>query len=604
MSDGAGRKSMLPTKQAIDSVRAQVRDFLTSERSAATFEPRCDAWLSGFDPAFSRRLADHGWVGMTLPVEYGGGGASPRLRYAVIEELLAAGAPVAAHWFADRQTGPLLVRYGTEDQKRRFLPSIARGEAFFAIGMSEPDSGSDLAALRTSGSPTDGGWLVTGSKIWTSGAHRVPYMMALVRTASGGEDRHAGLSQLIVDLQSPGVDVRPIALLTGEKHFNEVVLQDVFVPHDMLVGREGEGWRQVTSELAYERSGPERILSTFPLLAELVFELGPKPTERGATAVGELVARLWSLRRLSFAIAARLERGEEPAAEAALVKDAGTRFEQDVIETARLALAPGAAGERYRRLYWDAVLAAPGFTLRGGTSEILRGIVARSLKPIGGPKMPPDDEVLRMVAQTAASVFGRDTADPWLEVEKAGLLGDEVSDLTMAAAVVAVSAYYAADIPYAERVMLPDVADRRRGALMRSVQLAGGVARVRDMAIEYAADRRQFGQAINRFQAVQHMLSELAAEAACAEAAAAGAVSDPSLEWVAAAKIVTGRAAGRAASLAHQIHGAIGFTREHPLHRVTTKLWRWRDEFGTESEWALELGRSLAGRDVWEVLTA
>jgi acyl-CoA dehydrogenase len=191
-----------------------------------------------------------------------------------------------------------------------------------------------------------------------------------------------------------------------------------------------------------------------------------------------------------------------------------------------------------------------------------------------------------------------------LEVEKAGLLGDEVADLTTAAAVVAVSAYHAADIPYAERVMLPDVADRRRGALMRSVQMAGGIARIRDMAIEYAADRRQFGQAINRFQAVQHMLAELAAEAACAEAAAVGAVSNPTVEWVAAAKIVTGRAAGRAASLAHQVHGAIGFTREHTLHRLTTKLWRWRDEFGTESEWTLELGNSLAGRDVWEVLTA
>jgi alkylation response protein AidB-like acyl-CoA dehydrogenase len=595
---------MLPAVQAIDSVRGEVREFLRQELRAGTFEPRCDAWLSGFDAGFSRKLGDHGWVGMTLPKEYGGGGASPRMRYAVIEELLAAGAPVAAHWIADRQTGPLLVRYGTEEQKRRFLPAIARGEPVFAIGLSEPDSGSDLASLRTAARPAKGGWLVTGSKVWTSGGHRVPYMLTLVRSTPNLEDRHAGLSQLIVDLRTPGVEVRPIALLSGEKHFNEVVLKEVFVPYEMLVGREGDGWRQVTAELAYERSGPERILSTFPLLAELVLELGPTPNERAAAAVGELVARLSSLRRLSLGIAARLERGEYPVAEAALVKDTGTKFERDVIEMARLVRSPEEGGERYRRLYWDAVLAAPGFTLRGGTSEILRGIVARSLKATGGPALLIDDEVLRLVARTAASVFGREAADPWSEVEKAGLLGDEVSDLTTAATVVAVSAYYAADIPYAERVMLPDPGDRVRGALMRSVQMAGGIARVRDMAIDYAADRHQFGQAINRFQAVQRLLAELAAEAACAEAAAAAAVANPSFEGVAAAKIVTGRAAGRAAGLAHQIHGAIGFTHEHPLHRLTTKLWRWRDEYGTESHWAVELGRSVAGRDVWELLTA
>src|SRR5258708_9667089 len=272
------------------------------------------------------------------------------MRYAVIEELLAAGAPVAAHWSADRQTGPLLIRYGTQDQKRRFLPAIARGEPVFAIGLSEPDSGSDLASLRTAARPAEGGWLVTGSKVWTSGGHRVPYMLTLVRTTPNLEDRHSGLSQLIVDLRAPGVDVRPIALLSGEKHFNEVVLKHAFVPHEMLVGREGDGWRQVTAELVYERSGPERILSTFPLLAELVSELGSKPSDRAAVAVGELVARLSSLRRLSLGIAARLEGGEDPVAEAALVKDAGTRFDRDVIETARLGLSPDGGRARYRRL--------------------------------------------------------------------------------------------------------------------------------------------------------------------------------------------------------------------------------------------------------------
>ena len=125
---------------AARSIRLQVRDFLRAEIAAGTFEPRCDAWLSGHDPGFSRTLASHGWVGMTFPRAYGGTGGPAVERFVVVEELLAHGAPVAAHWIADRQTGPLLLKYGSEAQRRRFLPAIARGECYFAIGMSEPDT--------------------------------------------------------------------------------------------------------------------------------------------------------------------------------------------------------------------------------------------------------------------------------------------------------------------------------------------------------------------------------------------------------------------------------------------------------------------------------
>jgi alkylation response protein AidB-like acyl-CoA dehydrogenase len=361
-------------------LREEVRAFLAEERAAGGFEPRCDAWLSGHSPEFSRRLAERGWVGMTWPKRYGGHERSQIERYAVLEELLAAGAPVAAHWIADRQTGPLLLRYGTEEQRQEFLPPMTQGECYFAIGMSEPDSGSDLASVRTTARPVEGGYSLNGTKVWTSHAHRSHYMITLVRTSPLGEDRHAGLSQLIVDLQGPGVTVRPIKLLSGEEHFNEVVFEDAFVPGGMLVGAEGEGWKQVTSELAYERSGPERFLSTFPLLVEAVRELGSDPGEAGARALGELYARLNALRRLSMEVARRLQAGEAPNVEAALVKDLGTRFEVDVIETARLLVAPETAGEDFRRLYKEAVAHAPGFTLRGGTSEILRGIVARGLR--------------------------------------------------------------------------------------------------------------------------------------------------------------------------------------------------------------------------------
>lgn len=358
-----------------------MRSFLAEELAAGRFEPRCDAWLSGHDPAFSRRLAERGWVGMTWPKKYGGHERSQLDRYTVIEEVLAAGAPVAAHWIADRQSGPLLLRFGTESQRERMLPAIARGECFFAIGMSEPDSGSDLASVRTSARRVEGGWLVNGTKVWTSHAQRSHYMIALVRTSPLERDKHEGLSQLIVDLHADGVQVRPIELLSGEPHFNEVVFKDAFVPADMLVGTEGTGWAQVTSELAYERSGPERFLSTFPLLRETVRELGRDPGEAGARDLGLLFARLAALRALSIGLAHRLQAGESPATEAAMVKDLGTRFETDVIDVSRALVQPEGAGDEWRRLYSEAVTHAPGFTLRGGTNEILRGVVARGLRP-------------------------------------------------------------------------------------------------------------------------------------------------------------------------------------------------------------------------------
>jgi acyl-CoA dehydrogenase len=370
----------VPQASAADpgQLRRKVRDFLAAQRSAGVFEPRCDSWLSGYSGKFSRLLGAQGWLGMTWPLKYGGHGRSEVERYTVNEELLAAGAPVAAHWFADRQVGPGILRYGSEQQRQAFLPAMARGELYFAIGMSEPDSGSDLASIRTAATSCPGGWRVTGTKVWTSHAHRAHYLLALVRTGERAADRHAGLSQLIIDLTAPGIQISPIEFLDGEQHFNEVVLDDVFVPAADILGAEGGGWRQVTSELAFERSGPERILSTFPLLAELVRRHG----SQGDPDVGLLLAELGTLRQMSRDVAGAIGAGQVPAAEAAIVKDLGTRFENRVIEvTRRVAQVepdPG-SDDALVRLLAQAVLHAPAFTLRGGTNEILRGIVARAV---------------------------------------------------------------------------------------------------------------------------------------------------------------------------------------------------------------------------------
>ena len=360
-------------------LRAEVRAFLATELAAGSYQPSCDNWLAGHSPQFSRRLAERGWVGMTWPKRYGGHERTALERYSVIEELLAAGAPVAAHWISDRQTGPLLLRYGSEAQRERFLPEMAAGRCFFCIGMSEPDSGSDLASIRTSAVRVEAGWLVNGVKVWTSGAHLNHYLLSLVRTSPPVEGRrHEGMSQVIIDLKSDGVEVRAIRTITGQHHFNEVVLRDVLVPDGMMVGEEGAGWQQVTAELAYERSGPERFLSTFQLLVQLIRELGSDIDASSAVAIGGLAAQLFTLRRLSLAVAGSIEAGLVPATEAALVKDLGTRFERELTEVVR-SVAPLDPSPRFQELMAEAVLAGPGFTLRGGTSEILRGIVARGL---------------------------------------------------------------------------------------------------------------------------------------------------------------------------------------------------------------------------------
>lgn len=375
------RPQLLPlpaTTPELEALRAEVRDFLAAEIRAGSFKPAVDAWQSGVDPGFSQRLAAHGWVGMTIPREYGGHGRSPLDRFTVTEELLAHGAPVAAHWIADRQMAPSILRHGTEDQKQKYLPGIARAERFFCIGMSEPDSGSDLASVRTRAVPDGDGWRISGTKVWTSVAHVATNMIALVRTDDG--DRHEGLSQLIIDLPHPAVTITPIITIDGAHHFNQVVFDHAYVDGSALLGRRGGGWQQVTAELANERSGPERVLSPFPLLARWADQVRAEE-ELATLELGRLVSRLLVLRQMSWGVAGQLASGQQPAVAAALVKDLGTTFEGDVVETVRKAVGtePGSGAVPLDDLLVDGVRHSPAFTLRGGTNEVLRSIIAKAL---------------------------------------------------------------------------------------------------------------------------------------------------------------------------------------------------------------------------------
>lgn len=364
-----------------EDLRADVRSFLAEELPKG-HTPGL-GMAAGHDPDFSKRLAARGWVGMAVPPEYGGHGRTAVERFIVTEELLAAGAPLSAHFVADRQTAPTLLHFGSEQQRAYFLPRISAGECWFSLGMSEPDSGSDLASVRTSARPTEGGWLLNGTKVWTSGAHQNHFFVVLCRTAPAEGSRHSGLSQLIVDLASPGIKVSPIPFLDGSHSFNEVVLEEVFVPHSMVLGELGSGWAQVTSELAYERSGPDRFMSTFNLLRCFVAERGADDlTESQLRTVGRLVAKYWTIRQLSLSVARALDEGQAPAVEAALVKDIGTRFEQHVVELVRDMAeveADPTRGSVFEQLLCRAILTGPSFTIRGGTTEILRSVAAKGL---------------------------------------------------------------------------------------------------------------------------------------------------------------------------------------------------------------------------------
>jgi alkylation response protein AidB-like acyl-CoA dehydrogenase len=365
---------------AYTPLRQQVREFLAAELAAAGSAGWVGSW-ENFDRDFTRKLGARGWLGMAIPQRYGGHERSVLERYIVTEELLAAGAPVAAHWIADRQSAPLLLRFGTEDQRQTFLPKIATGEYCFAIGMSEPDSGSDLAGLRTRAVKDGAGWRINGTKVWTTNAHRVEYMIALCRTAPVGEDRHAGLTQFLIDLHAPGVTVNPIHNLAGDHHFNEVVFEDYYAPDERVVGEPGNGWQQVVSELAFERSSPDRFLSTFRLLVELIRVSGPQPDRYSAVMLGTIVARLWAIRQMSIQVAALLDRGGMPNTEASLVKDLGTSLEQEIPEIARLLIAGAIPADNslFDALLQYDILHTPSFSLRGGTREVIRGIIARGL---------------------------------------------------------------------------------------------------------------------------------------------------------------------------------------------------------------------------------
>jgi alkylation response protein AidB-like acyl-CoA dehydrogenase len=375
--------SLTPIPAEDEALRQPVREFLVEAMKNVPAAVRARSW-AGYSTEFSKSLAKKGWLGITLPKAYGGGGRSAFARYVLVEEFLNFGAPVGSHWIADRQSGPLILKYGTEAQRQLYIPAICRGEAFFCIGMSEPNSGSDLASIRTKAEKTESGYLLNGQKIWTTNAGACQYMIALVRTSGGRDDRQKGLSQVIIDLSLPGVTVKPITDLAGDRHFCEVFFDNVKLQDSALIGEEGKGWEQVTAELAFERSGPERIFSSIVLFDEwLNYIRTPQGNSPESTRLaGKIISQLAPLRAMCLAVTQKLVQGESPVVEAALVKDLGTGVEQYIAAAiaddlfSRTESIPPV--ELLETLNYVSQV-APSYSLRGGTRDILRGMIARGL---------------------------------------------------------------------------------------------------------------------------------------------------------------------------------------------------------------------------------
>jgi alkylation response protein AidB-like acyl-CoA dehydrogenase len=336
-----------------------------------------DSWIVGTSRAFSLELAERGWLGMTWPVEEGGHGRSPLERFLVFEALIAGGAPVATSWFADRQIGPTLLQYGTPEQRARFLPDIVAGRSAWCIGMSEPDAGSDVASIRTRATRKGDEWIIEGTKLWTSGAVDADWCYLIARTDPDAPP-HAGLSEFVVPLDQPGVEITPITDMTGNRHFCEVVLDGVRVPADLLVGNENDSFRQVMRQMEHERGGIDRLVSNRTLYDDVLPQ-----ADVSDPLIRQEVAALESVYRIGRLLVLREVLGQAPKGFSAATKTICTEFEQRVAAfCARVAGADAMLTGRVAR----AACYAPGYTIMGGTTQVLRNIVGERM--LGLPKAP------------------------------------------------------------------------------------------------------------------------------------------------------------------------------------------------------------------------
>lgn len=358
-----------------EELRARAREVAAD--GVARFGRHHDSWVNGSSKEFSKVLAAEGWIGMTWPVEFGGGGRPGIERIIMAEEMISAGAPIAASWVADRQMGPAIFTFGTEAQQARFLPGILSGEDTWCIGMSEPDAGSDLASLKTSAVRDGDHFVVNGQKIWTSFAAAADYCYLICRTDSSGPP-HKGVSELIVPMDLPGIEVRTVEDMIGNDHFCEVFFTDVAVPVENLVGVEGDAFRQTMAQLADERGGVDRLVSN-----RLLYDLALEHADRSDPRVRQEIAAIETGYRIGRLLVYQGALGQARPDASAATKAYCTEHEQRVARfAARVLGAAATVGDEIPR----AVAYSPAYTIQGGTSDVMRNIIGERV--LGLPREP------------------------------------------------------------------------------------------------------------------------------------------------------------------------------------------------------------------------
>lgn len=348
-----------------DEARRVAREY------TANLDVTEDSWLRGVDVEFPRVMAEHGWLGMCWPSEWGGRERPPIERFVVVEALISEGAPIATAWFADRQIGPTLLQFGTDEQRREFLPDMVAGTSKWCVGMSEPDAGSDVASLRTRADRDGDDWIINGRKIWTSGAAESDWCYLIARTNPDAPRPHEGLSEFIVDLRSPGVEVRTIHDMSGDHHFCEVTFDNVRVPGHRLVGVENNAFKQIMRQMEHERGGIDRLVSNRRLYLdarEMADTSDPRIVDEiGRIEGGYLIGRQLVLREVL---------GQAPQGYSAVTKTWCTEFEQRVANFCVRVWGPEA-------MLWNRasrnICYAPGYTIMGGTTQILRNVIGERI---------------------------------------------------------------------------------------------------------------------------------------------------------------------------------------------------------------------------------
>ena len=367
-----------------EAFRDEVRSWLEANHPGP--EPKGIEESFDFRLRWQRTLHGAGYAGISWPKEYGGRGATLMEQTIFEEERVRHRVPAPANILGLIMGGPVVINHGTEEQRRRFLDPILSGEEIWCQGFSEPDSGSDLASLRTRAEKVDGGWHVSGQKVWTSFAHRAKWCMLVAK--SGGEERHRNLVYLICDMKQKGVEVRPLRQATGDSEFNEVFFDSAFVPDENVIGEPGEGWKIAVATLSFERAGLSAASSlgirlALDELAGLIRERGLQDDPLIRRRFGELVVANETLRLNGYRGLSRVIESGMPGPEGSIAKIQWASINQALGELALDVL--GEDGVLREPVWTHRLLRARANSIEGGTSEIQRNILAERV--LGLPRM-------------------------------------------------------------------------------------------------------------------------------------------------------------------------------------------------------------------------